>query len=410
MVGATNAAERPVLARRMATMAPSAIGSVLRLGDSTGVLSLAGGLPADEGLASPEITAVVGEVLAGASPGLQYGVTHGSPALCAWIAARLRADLGVTVDGEELIITQGSQQGIDLVCKALLDPGDIVVTDSPSYIGALQVFRLFEADVRPVPLAADPELTELADRLAAGLRPRLVYVVPNYSNPTGATLDERQRRRLADLADRYGFHLVEDDPYRDIWLSDRPPEAASLAGLSDRALHLGSFSKVLFPGCRVGYLTAPPALLPALRVVRQAADLGNSELLQRVVHALLDREGFFDRRLTRLRALYRRRRSALTGELRHQLPEARFETPQGGFFVWARLGPRLDTAALLPVALRHGVSYVPGAEFYPADPDRTTARLAFSCLPPERAGEAAARLAAAVREASGSGREAGNHR
>ncbi|MDT0444516.1 aminotransferase-like domain-containing protein [Streptomyces johnsoniae] len=390
------AAGRPALAARMGGLSPSAIGSVLRLGDRSDVISLAGGLPAREASECPEAAAVLGPILGEHPTGLDYGDTNGLPTLREWIAGYLRADLGADSEPDDVVVVHGAQQGIDLVCKALLDPGDVVVVDRPSYIGALQVFRLFQAEVRAVPLADDPELGELTEALAHGLRPRLLYTVPNYSNPSGAVLTASQRRRLAGLAERYGFLLVEDDPYRELWLTDERPSAPALTALTDRSVHLGSFSKILFPGCRIGYLTGPPAVMSAITLVRQAADLGNSELLQRMVLALLTQDGFLDRRLDRLRALYRERRDALASALSRHLPGAAFRPPEGGFFLWATLGPGLDSALLLPSALKHGVSYVPGAAFYPSRPEPSTARLAFSCLPPEQAGEAAARLARAL--------------
>ncbi|UED87493.1 PLP-dependent aminotransferase family protein [Streptomyces profundus] len=396
-------AQLPVLAARMAGVAPSAIGAVLRLGDRSDVISLAGGLPANEGMSCPEARPFLARALAGELPGLQYGDTLGLPPLRAWIAEQLRDELGLRHDPADVVITHGSQQGIDLVCKALLDPGQVVVVDRPSYLGALQVFRLFQADIRAIPLADDPELVELTVALAAGLRPRLLYAVPNYANPTGAVLTARQRRLLAELAERYGFLLVEDDPYRAIHLGDEPPGLPALARLTDRTVHLGSFSKSLFPGCRIGHLTGPAPVLSAIRLVRQAADLGNSELLQALVLDLVTGDGFLEKRLAVLRALYRERRDALASALGRHLPDARFRLPEGGFFLWTSFGPGVDSSRLLPEALRHGVSYVPGDGFYPSRPDPSTARLAFSGLPPELADEAARRLALALRGAAADG-------
>lgn len=378
------------LASRLSRVAPSAIGSALRLGDRTDLISLAGGLPAAEGFPLHDVRAATDKVLSQDPVVLQYGDTNGLPELREWIAA------GSGAGPDDVIITHGAQQGIDLVCKALLDPGDVVVVDRPSYLGALQVFRLYEAELRAVPLADDPDLAELEAALTAGLRPRLLYAVSSFANPSGATLSAHQRRRLAVLADEYDFMIIDDDPYADIWLTPAAPDTAPIPG--DRVVRLGSFSKTLFPGCRVGHLIAPSPLIPALRTVRQASDLGNSDLLQRIALELVERTDDLEARLTTVRALYRQRRDALAAALTAHLPgDARFALPDGGFFLWAELSD-VDTSALLPVAVRHGVSFVPGAPFFVRDEVSSAVRLAFSCLPADRADEAGTRLAAAVRE------------
>jgi 2-aminoadipate transaminase len=382
-------------AARLSRIAPSAIGAALRLGERGDAISLAGGLPADEGFPLDEVRAALDKVLAQGAGALQYADTDGLPELREWIAAEL-SPASVAVD--RVLVTHGAQQGLDLVAKALLDPGDVVVVDRPSYLGAVQVFRLFEAEVRSVPIAADPELAELTAALADGLRPRLLYLVPNFANPTGSTLTARQRELLAALADRHDFVIVEDDPYRDLWLGVEPPRLRPLAALSERVVYLGSFSKTLFPGCRVGHLIAPAALMPTLRVVRQAGDLGNSELLQRLTLALLERDAELRERLDRVRALYRERRDALAAGLRARLGDrVSFTPPEGGFFLWAAFSG-VDSARLLTQAVRHGVSFVPGAPFHVPESVSDTARLAFSRLPADRADEAAARLARACDE------------
>ncbi|MET8091542.1 PLP-dependent aminotransferase family protein [Micromonospora sp. NPDC005220] len=387
---------RPRLATRMAGAPESAIGSVLRLGDRTDAISLAGGLPASEALIAAEVAAAMSEVLAGAANGLQYGETNGLPELREWLGRRLLTERGIAADAGGITVTHGSQQAIDLVCKVLLDPGDVVVVDRPSYLGALQVFRLFQADLRQVPLAADPDLAALEEALRAGLRPRLLYLVPSFANPTGATLGDGQRRRLAGLAERFDFVVVEDDAYGDLWLDDGGAPGPAIASHTDRAIHLGSLSKVLSPGIRVGYLHAPATLRQPLRLVRQASDLGNSDLLQRAVLILLTRDGYLDDRLGSLRARYRHRRDALATALRQHLPDAEFTVPAGGFFLWAGFAPGVDAGDLLPSALAQGVSFVPGEHFYVSTPDRAMARLSFSGLPPERADTAARRLAGAL--------------
>jgi 2-aminoadipate transaminase len=380
----------------MAGVAPSAIGAALRLGDRSDVISLAGGLPADDGLPVAEVADLAAKVLSAGTGGLQYGATDGLPELRAWLAEHLGTAYATPTEPEQVLVTHGSQQGIDLVCKVLLDPGDVVVVDRPSYLGAMQVFRLFEAQLCEVPLSDDPDLTLLTSALRDGLRPRLVYVVPNYANPTGLSLSERQRRQLAELAERFDFVVVEDDPYHDIWFGDRSPAGPAISALTDRCVHLGSFSKSLFPGVRIGYLSAPSDLVAPLRLARQAADLGNSDLLQRLAYELVRDDRYLRDRLQGLRQLYRDRRDALAAALTRHLPAAAFAVPDGGFFIWARLSTDRDATTVLRAALQQGVSFVPGEHFYAGHADHGMARLAFSGLPVDLADRAAARLASAV--------------
>ncbi|MEU8727380.1 MULTISPECIES: PLP-dependent aminotransferase family protein [Streptomyces] len=369
------------LATRTTQLRSSAIGTVLRLAEAPGIISLAAGSPAHELFPAAAVEEVSSRLLREHADILQYGDTAGLPQLREWIATHVGARLSALPRPEHTILAHGSQQALDLVCKALLNPGDTVVVDRPSYVGALQVFRLFEAELASVPLAFDPELAALADALEQGLRPRLVYTVPDFANPTGARLTLVQRRRLADLADRYGFVIVEDDPYGELRYDTEGTTAPlpSIASLSDRVIRLGSFSKVLFPAARLGYLTAPAQLAPVLGLLKQASDLGNSGFIERIVLELVTRPGFVEDQSAAARTLYVARRDALALALRREFGDRlQFEVPEGGFFIWARFADRTHAADLLADALRHRVSYVPGAEFYAADPDQATLRLSFS--------------------------------
>jgi 2-aminoadipate transaminase len=227
----------------------------------------------------------------------QYSSTEGDPALREWIAARHR--VGV----DQVLVTHGSQQALDLVARATLDGGDPVVLADPGYVGAIQVMRLGGGDLVGVPTDGEGLSVEvLEERLAAGLRPRLVYVVPNFHNPTGATLSAGRAGRLAALADQYGFFVVEDDPYGEIRFSGTAPPP--LATLTDRAVSIGTISKVLFPGLRVGWVVAPPALAARLVLVKQAVDLHTSTLAQSIAVGLLTRPGFLSDHVATLRAHY----------------------------------------------------------------------------------------------------------
>ncbi|MCB5910260.1 aminotransferase-like domain-containing protein [Streptomyces pinistramenti] len=384
-------------------MRSSAIGSVLRLAEAPGIIPLAAGSPARELFPNADVQEVTGRLLRDDPDALQYGDTAGLAELREWIVSRNATRLGISGRPEHVTLTHGSQQALDLICKTLIDPGDVIVVDRPSYIGALQVFRLFEADLVPVPLADDAQLDELSAALQGGLRPRFLYVVSNFANPTGATLSLVQRQRLAELADRYGFFIVEDDPYGELRYDARDGDTLpALASLSDRVLRLESFSKVLFPAARLGHVTAPAELAPVIGMFKQASDLGNSGFLERAVLELVTRPGFVDERIKAARMLYAQRRDALVAGVRRYFGDALdFEVPGGGFFVWARFADATNADDLLTGALTQRVSYVPGTDFYAADPDRGTLRLSFSGVGPDELTEAAHRLHQAWAEAQG---------
>jgi 2-aminoadipate transaminase len=261
----------------------------------------------------------------------------------------------------------------------------------------LQVFNLYQAEIVPVPIASDAGLDALRSALAEGLRPKLLYVVPNFANPTGLTLSGDQRPVLLELAAHYGFVIVEDDPYGDLWLTERDQRPPALAAGSDQVIRLGSFSKVLFPAARIGHVTAPRPLADVLNKLKQAADLGNSHFVERIVHELVRRPGFLPTVLARSRAVYRVRRDTLIESLRTHVGERlSFARSDGGFFLWASLPTGADATRLLAEALALGVSFVPGAAFYAAAPEAATLRLSYSCAAMDQLTTAGPRLAAAL--------------
>lgn len=369
----------------------SAIRDLLAVTERPDVISLAGGLPA------PDVfpAALLGEVIArllDEDPGaLQYSTTQGHEPLRAWMAARHGAGAG------DIVVTNGSQQALDLLVRATVDPGGVIACADPAYVGAVQTFRAAGARLLPVPGDGDGlRVDVLEQRLRDGARPCLVYVVANFDNPTGATLSLDRRRALAGLADRYGFLVVEDDPYGELrWAGDALPPVAAF---TDRCVSLGTISKTLCPGLRIGYLVAPPALVDAVVRLKQATDLHTSTLAQRAAHELVSTPGFYAAHVARLPALYRRRAAALTGALRAELGDGlEWREPEGGMFVWARFrDPSADASALLPAAVDHGVAFVPGAAFAIEAPQADAMRLSFATAPEGDLVEAVRRLAAAV--------------
>lgn len=367
-----------------------------------GMLSLAGGIPAAELLPVERVGEAVDRVLATHGPAaLQYGPTDGEAVLRSLVAPTPeRAD--------DVVVTTGSQQSLDLLARVLLDPGDTVVVEGPSYLGALSTFRAVGAHLVEVPGdAAGMDTEVLAGALDAGLRPKAVYVVPEFANPTGATLSAARRRHLVELAERHGFVIVEDDPYGALRFDG--PSVAPIADRTDLAVRLGTASKTLAPGLRVGWATLPAWLRGPVVRAKQAVDLHTSTLDQLVVADVLADEDFVAGHLARLRSVYGRRCRALVGALA-RVGGGRFEVapPAGGMFAWAALHPslRLTADAVLPSALVGGVAFVPGSAFGqapgegerlgPAGDGERRLRLCFATLDEARLADAVERLVAAV--------------
>lgn len=394
------APEPPVpLARRTLALRSSAIRDLLAITQRPEVISLAGGLPAPVSFPVDELRAVTDEVFATA-PGelLQYSTTEGLPALRAWVAARAAADRGTDVPADDVLITHGSQQGLDLVAKALVDPGSVVAIDEPGYVGAIQALSLFEPEFLPIPVDHHGlDVDALECRLAAGARPRLLYTVVNFQNPTGATLTVERRARLAALAERYGFVIVEDDPYSALRFAGEP--LPSVARWSDRVVSLGTFSKLVVPGLRVGWIVAPPWLMPVLVRAKQGADLHTSSWGQVVLARLLERRGWLDDHIAALVRIYGVRAKALADGLAAELGERlAFHRPDGGMFLWARLTTGHSARELFHAALARDVAFVPGDAFFTGEPDHTSLRLSYSVGTPDELAEGARRLGLAAQD------------
>ncbi|GAB4211094.1 MAG: PLP-dependent aminotransferase family protein [Rhodoferax sp.] len=393
------------LARRAARMNPSAIREILKLTERPGIISLAGGLPSPHTFAVAEFEAACVQVLRDDPTGaLQYAASEGFGPLREQVAAMLPWP----VDPSQVLITTGSQQGLDLVAKVLIDAGSKVLVESPTYLGALSAFAPMEPEV--VSLASDAHgvvVDELA-RHADGAR--FFYVLPNFQNPSGHTLTESRRAALSALAAERGLPIVEDNPYGDLWF-DAPPPAPLSARHPEGCIYLGSFSKVLAPGLRLGFVVAPKAVYPKLLQAKQAADLHTPGFNQRLVSAVMQ-GGFLDRHVPRIRTRYKAHRDALLAALSAQfgpMPSGQaqhadsldarlsWNAPAGGMFLWARLPRGMDATALLPLAVQHGVAFVPGAPFYAGPADARTLRLSFVTVSPVDLAEGVARLAQALR-------------
>ena len=324
---------------------------------------------------------------------LQYSTTEGYAPLREWIATRV-GTAAAPVSPDDVLIVSGSQQGLDLLAKALVDAGDTLLVETPTYLGALQAFSLFSPNYVSVAADEDGLLPDSLDESMRGAK--FLYCLPNFQNPTGRLLPEDRRRRLAERARELDLLILEDDPYGALsYDGETPPSIRSLA--PERTVYMGSFSKVLAPGLRLGYVIAPPALRAKLVQCKQATDLHTATLSQMAVYEVI-KDGFLDSHVPTIRKLYREQCEAMLAALEHHMPEGvRWNRPRGGMFLWAELPQGMDASAVLAKAVAQNVAFVPGAPFYAANPEIEALRLAFVTVPPARIEEGVERLAAVIR-------------
>jgi len=372
---------------------------------STDLVSFAPGYPAPELFPWAELRAIAGDLLNGSDAGtLQYGPTRGHRPLLESIREML-AERSIAVSIDQLLVTSGSQQGIDLIARVLVDPGDVVLVELPTFTGGIAAFRNIRADV--VGVKQDDDGISLDDLDAvwqrehrAGKTVKLLYVIPNFQNPTGRLLSLEKRPLLLEWAARRDVLIVEDDPYGSLYFEDVATAAETRPLRADddngRVLYLSSFSKTLAPGFRVGWMVAPPALIERFETAKQSTDLVSGILDQHVVHEAV-RRGVVDRLAPQLRALYRQKRDVMEQALREQLGDRlTWSQPRGGFFVWATLPDGCSDSAVLESALQHGLVFVTGSAFFVDGTGTNTIRLSFSAPTPQRIREGVKRLAAAL--------------
>jgi 2-aminoadipate transaminase len=385
------------LARRMGRMPPSAVREILKVAEQPDVLSFAGGLPAPELFPVAAIAEAYAETLAheGAAA-LQYSTTEGFGPLREWVCARM-GKRGVRATPDQVLITNGSQQGIDLIARILLDPGDVVAVEDPSYLAALQTFSGCEASF--LPIASDDEgmvVEDLERAILAGATPKLIYLVPEFHNPKGTTLSMARRRRLVRLAAQHRIPILEDNPYGELrFRGEAPPPLAALDE-DGVVVSLGTFSKTLAPGMRLAWLVGPHKLVRAATIAKQAADLHTGTLAQRAAVRLLQRFDY-DAHLTTLRKVYGERCLRMLASLEQHLPPGtRWTHPDGGLFVWAELPDGISADEIFADALREKVAFVPGSSFFAGPPRHSFLRLNYSNRPPELIEEGMARLGRVV--------------
>jgi 2-aminoadipate transaminase len=384
----------------------SEIRELLKITDQPGVISFAGGLPSPDAFPLRRFEEACHKVIAEQSAhSLQYGRTEGYEPLREWIAANM-SRYGVHAKLDNVMITSGAQQALDLIGKLFIDRGDRVLVEAPTYLGALQAFNAYGAEYFSVPIDSDGLRTDLVEEPLRS-NPKFMYLLPNFQNPAGTTLSEGRRHELVLLADKYGVPIVEDDPYGQLRYEGEhiPPmiviDRENLRRDSGYAIgnvvYLGTFSKTIAPGLRLGWIVAPPEVIAKLVQLKQSTDLHTSTFTQHVAYEVV-RDGFLDQHVKFIRSLYRERRDVMLGALQDFFPaEVKWTRPEGGLFLWVTLPQSLDSHKILEAAVAQNVAFVPGNSFY-ASPGKIDhhMRLNFSNARPELIREGIKRLALAV--------------
>lgn len=374
----------PKYAQRMAKVQPSAIGELLALGADPSIISFGGGYPDATLFPADQLDAVFHEIIT--APGgaaMQYAPSNGLARLRDQVAGLMRAD-GVACTGDDVLILQGSQQGLDFAARMLVDPGDVIVTEDPTFLGALIAFAPSQPDYAVVPVDDEGMQTDRLEAiLAAQPRVKMIYTIPDFQNPTGVTLSLERRKALIALANRHDLIVLEDTPYRHIRFAGHNLPTLKSLDTEGRVIHLGSFSKILVPGMRIGWAVANPDLLSRMGQLKVAADTQTSTLNMAAASLFLDRYDL-NAHIATLRAAYAIKKEAMLDAIRRHFPQEIMATdPQGGLFTWLTFPEGFDaTEFMRHVALPQArVAYVPGATFFPLTPRANHARLNYSAPP-----------------------------
>lgn len=374
---------------RASQLQSSFIREILKITQRPDIISFAGGLPSPLTFPVERMKASFDKVLSSnGKVALQYGPTDGYAPLREWIADSLSKE-GARIAPEQILMTSGSQQALDLLGKVLIDEGSRVLVETPSYLGALQAFSVYRPEFASVDTDDDGLVPSSIDAVAEGAR--LLYALPNFQNPTGRSLSVARRVELVETCARLGLPLIEDDPYGALSYKGEPfPKMLSMN--PDGVIYMGSFSKVLTPGIRLGYVCAPLPLVRRLELAKQAADLHTAQLTQMVVYDVI-KDGFLDQHIPTIRTLYSNQCQAMLDAMDEFFPDSiHWTRPEGGMFIWVTLPKSIDAMKLLDQALAAKVAFVPGAPFYANDPATNTLRLSFVTVPPERIREGIAIL------------------
>ena len=392
-------------AQRTQRMKSSVVRELLKLTEDPDIISFGGGMPAPEVFPLKEFQEACQKVLSvEGSRSLQYGMTEGYTPLREMIA-RHTSRLGISVTSDNIMITSGSQQALDLLGKIFINHGDRILVESPTYLGAMQAWNIYGAEYVTTRSDDDGLVT---DEMESALRtgPKFIYVLPNFQNPTGVTLPLNRRRRLVELADHYGVPIVEDDPYGQLRYEGEHIAAVEVLDsqmkhdgccYTGNVIYLSTFSKILAPGIRLGWVVAPPEVIQKMVQAKQGTDLHTATFNQIVAYEV-SRGGFLDQHILKINATYRERRDVMIEALSEHMPDAvRWTHPQGGLFLWVTLPEQLNAMQLFREALKQKVAFVPGSSFFPCGGGDNTLRLNFSNATPERINEGVARLGLVVK-------------
>ncbi|MHA4866720.1 aminotransferase-like domain-containing protein [Duganella sp. PWIR1] len=368
-------------AERAEQLQASFIREILKITQQPEIISFAGGLPSPLTFPVDEMKAAYDKVLStNGKVALQYGPTDGYTPLRQWIADSLSTG-GAKIVPEQVLMTSGSQQALDLLGKVLIDEGSRVLVETPSYLGALQAFSVYLPEFKSVETDEHGLVPSSIDKVAEGAR--MLYSLPNFQNPTGRSMSVARRQELVETCARLGLPLIEDDPYGALSYKGEPaPKMVSMN--PDGVIYMGSFSKVLTPGIRLGYVVAPLPLARRLELAKQAADLHTSQLTQMVVHEVI-KDGFLDQHIPKIRTLYGDQCQVMLDAMAQHFPAGvEWTKPEGGMFIWVTLPKHIDAMKLLDEAIAQKVAFVPGSPFYANEPETNTLRLSFVTVPPER--------------------------
>lgn len=380
--------------RRAQQLQSSVIREILKVTMRPEIISFAGGLPSPETFPIERMKEAFDTVLSRQGKvALQYGPTDGYGPLREWIAQSLSTPES-SIAMEQVLMVSGSQQALDLLGKVLIDEGSRVLVETPSYLGALQAFSVYQPEFVSVPTDDDGLLPQEVDGIADGAR--LLYALPNFQNPTGRTMPVERRLQLVETCARLGLPLIEDDPYGALSYRNEPlPKMVTMN--PDGVIYMGSFSKVLTPGIRLGYVVAPVPLIRKLEQAKQAADLHTSQLTQMVVYETI-KDGFLSQHIPSIRTLYANQCQVMLDAMDEFFPAGvTWNKPEGGMFIWVKLPQHIDSMQLLEEAIEHHVAFVPGAPFYANEPEKNTLRLSFVTVPPVKIREGVEKLARLIK-------------
>lgn len=379
----------------------SEIRELLKLTTMPEIISFAGGLPAPELFPTEDLKKVDEAVLTKeGQAALQYGTTEGYTPLREQIAGRMKKSFMVDCTPENIVITSGSQQGLSLLAQIFLNPGDVVLVESPTYLGAINAFKLCGPEFVEVPTDDKGIIPEELEKVLAkyGDRVRMMYVIPEFQNPTGITWPMERRKAFMDIINRYDFPVLEDDPYGELRFDgDKVPSLKSM-DTKGNIIFLGSFSKILMPGLRIAWMVADPTIIDKVVKLKQAVDLQSSSFGQRQTSFFIDMYDL-DAHVAKIKELYKKRRNLMCDSMKEYFPEGiTFTYPEGGLFTWVTLPEGMDAKELMPKVLAKNVAYVPGGPFYPHGGNANHFRLNYSNMPEERIVEGIKRLAEVLKE------------